>query len=132
MDAGSTGRWVGLHPGVSRDQVIRSVFEGVAFSMRDGLDALRAAGHDIDTALLAGGGSTASWWRQLLADALGIPLTPHSASDASARGAALLGFSAIGECVDANTHVRRGEPVYPHPSAIPESLERYRLEVTTA
>jgi xylulokinase len=132
MDAGLSGKWVGLHPGVSRSQLIRSVFEGVAFSMRDGLDALRAAGHDIDAALLAGGGSTASWWRQLLADALGVPLTPHSASDASARGAALLGFAAIGEQIDANAYVQRGEPVSPHPNAISASLERYRAAVATA
>lgn len=113
MDAGLTGRWVGLHPGVSRDQLIRSVFERLACSMRDGLDALRAAGHDIETALLAGGGSTAGWWQQLLAVALGIPLVPHTIADASARGAALLGSLAIDQHIDPTTQVRRGPPVRP-------------------
>jgi xylulokinase len=131
MDAGLTGKWVGLHPGVSRDQLIRSVFEGVACSMRDGLDALRTAGHDIDVALLAGGGSKAGWWRQLLADALDIPLIPHAISDASARGAAILGFAAIGEHIDPSTHVQRGEPVEPEPHAIAASLDRYRAAVTS-
>jgi xylulokinase len=129
MDAALTGQWVGLHPGVSRDQLIRSVFEGVAFSMRDGLDALRAAGHTIDTALLAGGGSTVGWWQRLLADALDIPLVPHSVADASARGAALLGFRAIGEHIDPKEHVRCGEPVDPHPGAIAASLDSYRAAV---
>lgn len=132
MDAGLTGRWVGLHPGVSRDELIRSVFEGVAFSLRDGLDALRAAGHDLETALLAGGGSTTGWWQQLLADALGIPLIPHTVADASVRGAALLGSLAIGERIDPTTQVRRGSPVMPNPTDLSAALAAYRQAVTVA
>lgn len=131
MDARLTGKWVGLHPGVSRDQLIRSVFEGVALSMRDGLDALRAAGHDITTSLLAGGGSTAGWWQQLLADALGIPLVPHTVADASARGAALLGFLTIGERIDPRTNVVRGHPVEPNPIELSAALETYRSAVAS-
>jgi xylulokinase len=40
---------------------------------------------------LAGGGSTAPAWRQLLSDTLGRPLQSLDVSDVSARGAALLG-----------------------------------------
>jgi xylulokinase len=126
MDAGLTGQWVGLRLGTSRNEVLRSVFEGVAYAMRDGLDALRAAGHHIDEALLAGGGSTAGWWRQLLADALGIPLVPHSATDASARGAAMIGFQAIGVHVDPKRQVQRATPVYPQTATAPSAAEAYR------
>lgn len=95
MNAGLTGQWAGLRPETSRNDLIRSVFEGVAFALRDGLDALRHAGHHVDQALLAGGGSVSGLWRQLLADALGIPLIPHDATDASVRGAALLAWRCL-------------------------------------
>lgn len=111
MDATLTGRWDGLRSGTGRDEIIRSVFDGVAGSMADGLVALRAAGHQIDEAVLAGGGSRSDWWRQLLADSLGIPLWPHDASDASVRGAGLLAWAAVGHRLDPAATVTREDPV---------------------
>ena len=45
---------------------------------------------------LAGGGTLAAGWRQLLADVLGRPLYAVDVPAASARGAALLGAHAAG------------------------------------
>jgi len=128
LDASLTGCWAGLRPGVSRADMIRSVFEGVACALRDGLDALREAGHTIDRALLAGGGSTSSWWQGMLADVLGIMLVPHDAADASARGAALLGWSAVGHDIDAIEPVRRHAPIEPMSDST-ELIARYRSAV---
>ena len=113
LDSSLTGVWSGLRSSATIDDMVRSVFEGVAFAMRDGLDALRDAGHVIDVALLAGGGSTATWWRQMLADVLDIGLVPHDAADASVRGAGLLGWSAIGHAVDPGRAVNRLAPTEP-------------------
>ncbi len=51
-----------------------AVLEGVAFSMRDCLDALARAGTRIIEADVIGGGSRSRIWTQLLAAVLGIPL----------------------------------------------------------
>jgi xylulokinase len=45
---------------------------------------------------LAGGGTVATGWRQLLADVLGVPLYAVDVPAASGRGAALLGAIAAG------------------------------------
>jgi xylulokinase len=45
---------------------------------------------------LAGGGTLAAGWRQLLADVLGVPLHAVDVPAASGRGAALLGAIACG------------------------------------
>lgn len=118
LDPSLTGTLVGLRPGTSRQALIRSVFEGVAFALRDGLDALRQAGHPIEQALLAGGGSVAPWWRQLLAEVLELPLIPHDAADASVRGAGLLGWASIGVEIDPRAAVRRAEPVVPSDAGV--------------
>jgi sugar (pentulose or hexulose) kinase len=53
--------------------MMRAAFEGVAFSLRAGLDALESAGRSVGALRFAGGGSAHPWWRQLLADALRKP-----------------------------------------------------------
>jgi xylulokinase len=129
LDATLTGRWTGLRPTTTRAELLRSVFDGVALALRDGLDALRAAGHPVRSALLAGGGSTAPWWRQLLADALELPLTPHDAVDASVRGAGLLAMEAVGHTIDPAAAVSRGGPIEPLPegvAALAAVRERFR------
>lgn len=132
LDANLTGGWVGLRPSTGRATLIRSVFEGVAFALRDGLDALRAAGHPVESALLAGGGSVAPWWRQLLADALALPLTPHDATDASVRGAGLLAWSASGNDVDPAATVTRSDPVEPSPAEAGRLAEARRRFLASA
>jgi xylulokinase len=78
-----------------RTSLLRSALEGVAFSIRDILDAL--LGQDRPPRLrLAGGGTLAASWRQLLADVLGLPLYAADVPAASARGAALLGAHVAG------------------------------------
>ncbi len=85
---------LGLHH--TRVHLARAALEGVAFSISDGLEALRAAGVEITALRLAGGGTLQTPWRQLLSDALGVPLLTGGAPDASARGAAVLAGLSIG------------------------------------
>lgn len=71
-------------------------FEGVAFAIRAGLDALHAQGTRPTQLRLAGGGSVHRAWQQLLMDVLQLPLEAVDCPNASARGAALLGGLAAG------------------------------------
>ena len=93
LDPGSRGAWIGLGLGHGRGHLLRAALEGVAFALREGLEALEAAGVSAPEIRLAGGGATREPWRQLLADVLARPLLllPGDISaNASARGAALL------------------------------------------
>jgi xylulokinase len=99
FDPGARGAWTGLDLSHERAHLLRAVLEGVAFSLREGLEALERTDIEAPQLRLAGGGTAESPWRQLLADVLGRPLLPFSpsvASKASARGAALLAGLASG------------------------------------
>jgi xylulokinase len=96
MDAAARGSWSGLALHHSRAHLLRAALEGVAFSLREALDALEATGSTVPELRLAGGGSTHEAWRQMLADVLQRPLLAVPESAASARGAALLGGMAAG------------------------------------
>jgi xylulokinase len=95
MRTRATASFVGLTLRHDRRDLIRSVFEGIAFSIREAAEVLPEFG-EASEIRLAGGGSVAPTWRQLLADVLDRPLLIMEAAHASARGAALLGGLAAG------------------------------------
>ncbi|MDN7683226.1 xylulokinase [Burkholderia cenocepacia] len=98
MNPDARGGWLGLGLGDTRGAMMRAAFEGVAFALRAGLDAIRDADRRdaVTTLRLAGGGSVDPRWRQLLADALGASLHAIDCPNAATRGAALLAGVAIG------------------------------------
>jgi xylulokinase len=99
FDPGARGAWIGLGLDHGRGHLLRAALEGVAFALREGLEALEGTGIPVPELRLAGGGAASEPWRRLLADVLGRPLRllPAAvASVASARGAALLAGVASG------------------------------------
>ncbi|WP_254599590.1 FGGY-family carbohydrate kinase, partial [Burkholderia contaminans] len=98
MNPDARGGWLGLGLGDTRGAMMRAAFEGVAFALRAGLDAIRDAdrGDPVAMLRLAGGGSVDPRWRQLLADVLGASLHAIDCPNAATRGAALLAGVAIG------------------------------------
>jgi xylulokinase len=96
----SSGAFLGMRIDHQREHLLHAALEGVAFGIRVALEAL--PGESKATALrLAGGGSVHPAWRQMLADVLGRELVAVDTSDASVRGAALLGGIASGIWADA-------------------------------
>jgi xylulokinase len=97
LDPALRGAWTGLSLAGDRPSLLRSALEGTAFAIRDALDALLADARPPEPGLrLAGGGTLAPGWRQLLADVLDVPLYAVDVPAASGRGAALLGATAAG------------------------------------
>jgi xylulokinase len=93
-DPAATGAWTGLTLAHQRVDLLRSALDGVAGLLGERLDDLRAAGHDPRRVILGGGGATHPAWRDLLAQALGLPLRPAPAPWLSAVGAARLAAAA--------------------------------------
>jgi xylulokinase len=101
LDPKARGAWAGLGLGHTRAHLMRSALEGVAYAIRQGMEALESAGTVIPELRLAGGGTLDPRWRQLLADVLGKRLLAAETASASAKGAALLGGIAAGVYPDA-------------------------------
>jgi xylulokinase len=100
------GAWTGLTLAHRREDLLRAALEGVAFLLRGKLDDLRALGVAPAAIQLAGGGTRHPAWRQLLADALAVPLYPAGTGWLTARGAALLAAAATGLAPDASSSAR--------------------------
>ncbi|GAA3396516.1 FGGY-family carbohydrate kinase [Cryptosporangium minutisporangium] len=108
---------VGLRGWHGIGDVYRAVLEGVVFNHRWHVSALGSSFPLVGAARLCGGGARSEAWSQLLADALGLPVEVTDASEAGARGAAMLAgvgvgaYADLGEAVEACVRVvRRHEP----------------------
>jgi xylulokinase len=85
------GAFVGLTVTHDRRHLTRSVLEGVAYGLRDGLDLMTAAGMPAPTTIRASGGGIASpVWRQVLADVLEAEIATVATTEGAAYGAAVL------------------------------------------
>ncbi len=86
---GPGAAFVGAHLHHATRDLSRAALEGVGLGIRIALEALPGA-TDTGALLLAGGGSMAPGYRQMLADIMGRDLETVEAEAASARGAALI------------------------------------------
>ncbi|MFT4003869.1 MAG: xylulokinase [Rhizobium sp.] len=94
-DATIRGAFIGLGHESGRVVLTQSVLEGVAFAIRDNLEALRSAGTDIARVTAIGGGSRSRYWLASIATALGVPVDlPADGDFGAAFGAARLGLIA--------------------------------------
>ncbi|MBI2256927.1 MAG: xylulokinase [Proteobacteria bacterium] len=131
-DARIRGAFIGLSHQTDRAGLVQSVMEGVAFALRDCLEALRAAGTQIETADVIGGGARSPLWLSILANVLDLPLTQVMGAEVSgAFGAARLGRLAVtGETPTAVCgKPERAHAISPSPTlrdAYAESYVRYR------
>ena len=96
FDPDVRGGWSGISLKHGRGHLMRAALEGVAFSLRQALEALEKTGLQAPELLLGGGGASYALWRQLLASVLQRPLRVLPDANVSATGATLLGGMAIG------------------------------------
>lgn len=97
-DSAIRGAFVGLDIASDNAQLTQAVMEGVAFAMRDSLEALKATGADLKQVLAIGGGTRSRFWVETLATVLDLPMhLPKAGEFGAALGAARLAMAADGQ-----------------------------------
>ena len=96
LDPHARGGWMGLMASHNRRHLIRSVMEGVAFSLKDCFAIISEQGLHFDQLRATGGGAHSLFWRQVITDVLGVELVTTNATEGPAFGAALLAGVASG------------------------------------
>lgn len=101
-DAQASGAWIGLRLHHTRQDMIRAVFEGTAFGLRQILDRAEAAWGSRPAQLTGvGGGARSLFGAQLKADILRTDYVMTDMADASSLGAAMIGGVGAGLFADA-------------------------------
>ena len=96
LDATARGGWVGITAKHTRADMIRSLVEGVSYSLKDCLDLIEAMGAPVENVRVSGGGARSPFWRQVLADTFSKQVVTLETQDGSAYGAALLAMTGTG------------------------------------
>jgi len=87
--------FIGLTLRHDRRHLVRALYEGIAFALRDCLDSGRAEGLDFKEIRLIGGGARSALWRQIIADVMDLEILLPGNGDAS-FGAALVAGVGVG------------------------------------
>jgi xylulokinase len=121
---------VGLHLGHRRGHLFRAVLEGVAFAFRHHVDVLRELGVRADRVNLTGGGAGSALWRQIIADALALPVVRRDHRSGAALGAAFaagMGAGVLDSWSDITRLAGAGETTTPDPQSAGRYDELYAV-----
>lgn len=105
LDLDASGSFHGMQLGTSRADLVRSVYEGLSYVVRECLNA--AATAPVQQLHICGGGSRSDFWCQMIADVTGVRVACPADSEIGARGAHLFGMAATGEIGSIAEGVRR-------------------------
>ena len=133
LDPHARGAWVGITASHTRGHMVRSILEGVAFSLRDTFTIFNEIGVPANRIRLGGGGAKSKLWRQIQADVYGHAVQIVAAEEGAAYGAAILAGVGAGvwPSVEAacEKSVKVAEEIAPQPSVVSKmnvSYEKYR------
>lgn len=125
----ASGVFFGLRPYHGKTDMARAVLEGVAYSMRYLLDALKENHLPVHELRMGGGGTRIAPWPQIFANILGVPVLIPSGDEMALVGSAMLAFVADGLHPDiaalSKQIIRSPIAVEPDTKTLPVHDERY-------
>ena len=119
-DPEARGAFVGLHLGHTQAHLFRACLEGTGYGLRQHLEILSELGVDVREVRVTNGGANSLLWKQVVADALGLPLQPvvnHPGGSLGAAAVAAVGVGLLERWTDVDRFVRLGDSVEPNASA---------------
>lgn len=96
LDPNAKGVFFGLSAMHGRREMIRSVMEGVVYSLRDCLEIVKDMDVSVTEVRASGGGGRSPLWRQMQADIFNNPIATINSSEGPALGVALLAGVGVG------------------------------------
>ncbi|PHK50116.1 xylulokinase [Staphylococcus edaphicus] len=95
-DASIRGSFIGLKTSHNRNDIARSVIEGITFSLYESINYLRHMGKTITSVTSIGGGAQSDFWLQLQADIFNTKIKKLKHEEGPCMGAAMLAALGLG------------------------------------
>lgn len=129
-DTSARGAFIGMRPDTTRGEMTLAMLEGVAFALRDCLEAAKKNGVQIPRTKLCGGGARSPLWRKIIANVMDMPVELPQTEQGPSYGAAMLAMVGCGEyktvAEAASAIVRVKETVLPDPEIAAAYEQKYR------
>lgn len=130
-DSKARGAFIGMRPDTRKWQMNLAVLEGVAFALRDCVEAARKGGAEISKSTLCGGGAKSAIWRQVISNVLNVELYCAETEQGPSFGAAVVAMVAAGEFKNVNSAteklVRTSLYTRPDIASVMAYNERYKV-----
>ena len=129
-DPMARGAFVGMSMDTTRADMVQSIFEGVAFGLRDSLEVARDLGIPLTTTRICGGGAKSSLWCKIIANILNLKVERIAVEEGPALGAAMLAavgcgvFPSVEEAAQAIVQVV--DVIEPEPELVEKYQDRYQ------
>ncbi|MBY0433790.1 MAG: gluconokinase [Cyclobacteriaceae bacterium] len=99
FDPDAAGTFIGVRQHHRQEHFMRAILEGIGFALLSIAEVVEQNSGAFESIVASGGFVKSAAWVQLVATIFGKPVKVRGTEDASALGAALLGFKALGEQV---------------------------------
>jgi len=129
LDPDCRGVFFGLSAMHTKLDLMRAVYEGVAYALNDGLNVLAGMGVKPAQMLATGGGGRSGVWRQMLADVFDCKVVTTNSKEGPALGVAILAgvgaglYPSVREACD--SMIKTGGEQLPIPENIPVYAKNY-------
>ena len=116
LDPDCRGVFFGLSAKHTKKEVLRSVMEGVVYSLKDCMEIIKELGVDVSEIRASGGGGKSPLWRQMQADVFNSEICTINASEGPAFGVAILAgvgsgvYKSVPEACEATIQVKTRQP----------------------
>lgn len=128
-DVSARGAFIGMRPDTTREHMVLSVLEGVAFALRDCVEIAKSNGINIEATKICGGGGKSKIWRKIVANVLGVPVFRPQIEEGPAYGAAILAMVGCGEYASVSEAtsklIKTKDVTNPEPQLVDKYNERY-------
>ena len=122
--------FIGMTMDTTREDMTQAVLEGVAFGIRDSLEAAKALGVEVKSSMICGGGAKSPLWRKMIANILGIELKIPETEQGPGYGGAILAAVGNGEYPSVDAAVKQlvkvTDTVKPDPQLVAKYEKRYQ------
>lgn len=124
-DPDAKGTFIGLTLRHDKKYLVRSVMEGVAYSLRDCLELNNRLGLSTDQIRVSGGGAKSKLWRHILADVFNKEIVTLTSTEGAPYGAALIAAAGTGYFSSVEEACRNSLSVATHTTPDPENIAVY-------
>ena len=128
MDPYASGTFIGIRQNTTKGDLVRSVLEGVGFSLKDCFSLLPDLDYKI---FISGGGAKGDLWRNIIASILNLNVNRIKQSEGGALGVAILAMDADGVYKDIDEAVKAiiktKDTTIPNPDWILSYNKKYNL-----
>lgn len=130
-DKNTRGAFIGFTLFHKREDLFRSVYEGITYALRSVLDVFEENGLEIRKLTLIGGGAKSPLWNEIMCNIYGKSLAVHSyPGEATSLGAAIAAGVGVGIFKDygeAAKIIRYKRELVPEPSKVEEYEKYYQV-----